>query len=64
MSEEARSDRPQVVEIGWRCMNASTALQASVSRRSSPAQRIDWRTAGAESCGIMRAVSAADSAVP
>jgi len=45
-------------------MNVSTALQAAVSRRSSAAQRIAWRTAGAASCGIMRAVSAADSAVP
>jgi len=41
MSEEAKSERPQVVAIGWRCMKASTALQASVSRRQRRAVRED-----------------------
>src|SRR5262249_57590967 len=45
-------------------LNVSTAPQASARRRSSLAQRMAWRTAGAVSCGIMRAVSAADRAVP
>jgi hypothetical protein len=36
MSEEAKSDRPQVVDIGWRCMKVSTALQACAKRRSAP----------------------------
>jgi len=29
MSQEAKSDRPQVVDIGWRCMKAGTALQCN-----------------------------------
>src|ERR1022692_1247341 len=41
MSEEAKSERPQVVAIGWRCMKASTALPASVSRRQHRAVRED-----------------------
>src|SRR4030095_6139196 len=28
MSEEARSERPQLVAMGWPCMNSSTAWQA------------------------------------
>jgi len=34
MSEEAKSERPQAVAIGWRCMNLSTASQASASLAS------------------------------
>jgi hypothetical protein len=64
MSEEAKSDLPQVAEIGWRCMKASTALHACARRRSSLAHFMAWRTEAADSCGIMRAVSAAESAVP
>ena len=64
MSEEARFARPQVAQIGWRCMNARMALHACAKRRSSPAHFIAARTEAGESCGIMRAVSAAESAVP
>jgi hypothetical protein len=64
MSEEAKSDLPQVAEIGWRCMKARTALHAWARRRSSLAHFMAWRTEAADSCGIMRAVSAAESAVP
>jgi hypothetical protein len=35
MSEEAKSDLPQLAEIGWRCMKASTALHACARWRSS-----------------------------
>lgn len=38
MSEDAKSDRPQVAAIGCRCMNSSTAWQAWLRRRSSRAQ--------------------------
>ena len=38
MSDDAKSDRPQVVAIGCRCMNSSTAWQAWLRRRSSRAQ--------------------------
>ena len=45
-------------------MKASTALQACANRCSSLAHFMAWRTDAADSCGIMRAVSAADNAVP
>ena len=45
-------------------MNARMALHACAKRRSSPAHFIAARTEAGESCGIMRAVSAAESAVP
>ncbi len=40
MSEDAKSDRPQVAAIGCRCMNSSTAWHTWLRRRSSRAQRI------------------------
>ena len=36
----ARKFSPQVVAIGWRCINSSTAWQACLRRRSSRAQRM------------------------
>src|SRR5256885_12380571 len=57
MSEDAKSDRPQVAAIGCRCMNSSTAWQAWLRRRSSRAQRMAWRMLVADNCGIMRARS-------
>src|SRR5256885_7785033 len=59
MSEDAKSDRPQVAAIGCRCMNSSTAWQAWLRRRSSRAQRMAWRMLVADNCGIMRAHSTA-----
>ena len=64
MSDEARSERPQVAAIGCRCMNSSTALLAWLNLRSSPAQRMVWRMLAADNCGIMRAHSAEVRLVP
>ena len=64
MSEDAKSDRPQVAAIGCRCMNSSTAWQAWLRRRSSRAQRMAWRMLVADNCGIMRAHSTAVRLVP
>ncbi len=64
MSEDAKSDRPQVAAIGCRCMNSSTAWQSRLRRRSSRAQRMVRRMLVADNCGIMRAHSTAVRLVP
>jgi hypothetical protein len=64
MSEEAKSDLPQVAEIGWRCMKASTALHARCEAALVARLLHGLADRAADSCGIMRAVSAAESAVP
>ena len=64
MSEDAKSVLPHVAAMGWRCMNSSTAWQAWLRRRSSPAQRMAWRMLVADNCGIMRAHSAEVRLVP
>lgn len=62
-----RSFRRNSLAVMGRCQavhRMSKAPQASASRRSSAALRIACRTAGADTSGIMRAVSAAKSAAP
>ncbi len=63
MSEDAKSDRPQVAAIGCRCMNSSTAWQPG-SDAVRPAPSAYWRMLVADNCGIMRAHSTAVRLVP